>query len=95
MTRFSVASGNQAPSSVITMDQNNSIDNGVSSDDDHGSNIIDVEEPATEVPKPTTPPTITAGKRVLTSMQPELTVRDGHNQISFSAGANVLIMFRR
>lgn len=75
MTRFSVASGNQAPSSVVTMDQNNSMDNGVASDDDHGSNIIDVEE-AAEEPKPTTPPSINHGKRILTSMQPELTVCD-------------------
>ncbi|KAE8548556.1 hypothetical protein TMatcc_010620 [Talaromyces marneffei ATCC 18224] len=77
---FSVASGNQTPSSVITMDQNNPVDNGVSSDDDHGSNISAIEEPAAEQPKPTTPPHITAGKRVLTSMQPELTIKTPNAQ---------------
>lgn len=74
MTRFSVVPGNHAPSSVAAMDQNTSIDNGVASDDDHGSNTIGVEESVAEEPKPKTPPNINHGKRILTSMQPELTV---------------------
>lgn len=75
------------------MEQNNSVDNGASSDDDHGSNIIDVEEPTAEEPKPTTPPSITHGKRILTSMQPELSVCDSYTPIDLPANINVLIYF--
>ncbi|KAF3391004.1 hypothetical protein DPV78_011371 [Talaromyces pinophilus] len=56
------------------------IDNGVSSDDGHGSNIIEVEESTAEEPKPTTPPSVTHGKRILTSMQPELTIKTPNAQ---------------
>lgn len=74
------------------MEQNNSVDNGVSSDDDHGSNIIEVEESAVEEPKPTTPPSVTHGKRILTSMQPELTVCDGYTPINLPTKITVLII---
>ena len=43
-------------------------------EDDQRSNMINAQESAAEEQNPSTPPKITHGKRILTSMQPELSV---------------------
>lgn len=74
------------------MDQDNASDNEVLSHDEHGSNSTDVEAPAAEDPELTTSPSITHGKRILNSMQPELTVCDNHISINLAARIDVLII---
>lgn len=74
--RHGIIPGTQSASvSNLTMDKDASTDTEVSSDD-HEANIVDADESEVQTSRisPTTPPSIRSGKRVLNSLQPELTV---------------------